>query len=68
MSERADYDTESPRCAVCGELIVRAAGETPVFFGPELNIGEHDGTAYHLNECEDEVFEETYAEVSARGE
>jgi hypothetical protein len=50
---------------VCGDPIDESAGEVPVFMDPELAAEyDHEGTAYHLNACEVDVFSEVYAEVS----
>jgi hypothetical protein len=53
----------TPTCVVCGNPIREDRGETPVFVGKEFEFGDYDGNAYHLQECENEVFEEVCSEV-----
>lgn len=57
----------TPTCVVCGEVIDESAGGVPVWLDAEMaeELGEHDGEAYHLNRCEDGVFDEVHAEVKS---
>ena len=55
-------DTETPQCVICGSPIRRAAGEVAVFVDSDLELGEFEGSAYHLKKCEDEVFETVHAQ------
>lgn len=53
-----------PTCVICGDPIDESAGEVPVFVGPEIAAEyEYDGTAYHLNKCEDDIFDEVWTEL-----
>lgn len=52
-----------PTCQVCGEPIDESQGEVPVYT-TDIDVGEYDGEAYHLNKCEDGVFETVYVEVT----
>ena len=54
-----------PSCVVCGDPINESAGEVPCYLPGDLTAetGEYDGKAYHMNQCEDEVFAEVYCEV-----
>jgi len=59
-------DDSDPTCIICGRPIRESAGEVPVYLGNEFpDLGDHDGSAYHLRKCEDDVFETTFAEVEA---
>lgn len=60
----------TPTCVVCGDPIDESKGEVPCYIEPsdQDDYGEHDGEAYHLNKCEDGIFDEVIAQVDTQSD
>lgn len=58
-------DDRIPTCVVCGNRILESKGEVPCYIPPNdgHEYGDYDGEAYHMNKCEDGIFDTIYAEV-----
>ena len=52
-------------CVVCGEPILETQGETPCIIEPSDRdeFGKYEGEAYHLNKCEDGIFDEVHMQI-----
>lgn len=52
-------------CVICGDPIDESSGQVPVILDQDQReeIGDYDGSAYHLNQCDHSVFETVYAQV-----